>query len=105
MSGYGSPAPQELSQNGDRRPQGWSRPSPCGSCSLADGGYLGQEAGVIALNSVVGVLEELQEADGLEMKGVTHGQWKKEFLLLSLVVQDFCLWVTKRKRSRGFGSF
>lgn len=36
------------------------------------------------------------------MKGVTHGKLGEELLLLCLVVQDFCLWVTEGKRSKGF---
>lgn len=74
------------------------------ACPSADSRYLRQEAEVLVQNGSVGVLEELQEADCQEMEGITDGQLRKEFLLLCLVVQDLCLWVTEGKRTRRFRS-
>lgn len=82
-------------------PNNWNSIShPPGAAQHTE--YLRQEAEVSFQNGTVGAVEEFQEAGGREMKGVTHGKLGEELLLLCLVVQDFCLWVTEGKRSKGF---
>lgn len=87
-------------------PSEWSNLScPPSACPSADSRYLRQQAEVSVQNGSVGVLEELQEADCQEMEGITDGQLRKEFLLLRLVVQDLCLWVTEGKRTGRFNHY
>jgi hypothetical protein len=32
------------------------------------------------------------------MQGIAHSKLRQEFLLLCLVFQDFCLWVTEQRK-------
>lgn len=48
--------------------------------------YLRQECEVSVQNEAVGMVEELQEVVGHEVERIGHGQRRKEFLLLSLVI-------------------
>ena len=66
--------------------------------------YLRQETEVSVQNGTVGAMEEFQEAVCHEVECIGLGQRRKEFLLLRLVVQDFCLWVTEGKKSRRFAT-
>lgn len=68
----------------------------------ADSSYLRQEAEISVQNGIVGVIEEFQEVGRQEMECIGHGQLRKKFLLLCLVVQDFCLRVTAGKKSGRF---
>lgn len=68
----------------------------------ADSAYLRQEAEVSVQDGIVGAVEEFQEVVRQEMECIGRGQLRKEFLLLCLVVQDFCLRVTEGKKSGRF---
>lgn len=60
----------------------------------ADSTHLRQEAEISVQDGTVGAMEEFQEVVRQEMECIGRGQLRKEFLLLCLVVQDFCLWAT-----------
>lgn len=68
----------------------------------ADSRYLRQDAEVSVQNGIIGAVEEFQEVVCQEMECIDCGQLRKEFLLLCLVVQDFCFWVTEWKKRRRF---
>lgn len=68
----------------------------------AESRYLWQVAEVFVLNGIVGAVQEFQEVARQEMECIGCGQLREEFLLLRLVVQDFCLWVAEEKKSRRF---
>lgn len=57
----------------------------------ADSRYLRQEAEVSVQNGFIGAVKEFQEVACQEMECIGCGQLRTEFLLLYLVVQDFCL--------------
>ena len=75
---------------------------PPSSCPLADSKYLRQEAEISVQNATVGVMEEFQDAVHQEMKCIGCSQLRKEFLLLSLVVQDFCFRIAEGNKSGRF---
>lgn len=75
---------------------------PPSSCPLADSKYLRQEAEISVQNGTVGVIEKFQDAVRQEMKCIGCSQLRKEFMLLSLVVQDFCFRITEGNKSGKF---
>lgn len=115
MSGYSSPGMLEVC-----RGRKWKEPMGAGLGLLPSGRtisamvpapapqrkqvYLRQESEVSVQNGTVGAMEEFQEALCHEVECIGLGQRRKEFLLLRLVVQDFCLWVTEGKKSRRFAT-
>lgn len=72
------------------------------SCPPADSTYLRQVAEVFVQNGVTGAVQEFREVARQEVECIGCGQLRKEFLLLCLVVQDFCLWIAEGKKSRRF---
>lgn len=72
------------------------------SCPPADSTYLRQVAEVFVQNGIIGAVQEFREVTPQEMECIGCGQMRKEFLLLCLVVQDFCLWIAEEKKSRRF---
>lgn len=99
MLGYSSPwVPRDVG------PWVWDQAEPSqlppGSCPPADSKYLRQVAEVSVQNGTVGPLEEIQEAVCHKVECIGRGQLRKEFLLLRLIVQDFCFGVAEGKKSR-----
>lgn len=68
----------------------------------AESRYLWQVAEVFVPNGIVGAVQEFQEVARQEMECIGCGQLREEFLLLRLVVQDFCLWVAEERKNRRF---